>query len=205
MCGQADSMGAMNAGLPSRFRAAFLAVAREGSAADTLRAAALAGHLGAWTTALTGTVTEACRTLGLRASAKGHKLDLLPVPRSEYLALDVTAFAPGPRRWIFPTVVAELENQTDPDFIAYALWKVLTVRAELRVVFCYRKERDAVGELVSYLNREVVEALGVATRAGLDGETLLVVGSRAEVSTFPHGFFAWFVLERNAGRFTTLH
>src|SRR5580700_5307780 len=47
---------------------------------------------------LTTTVVEACGVIGLRASAKGHELDLLPVPRSEYLALDVTAFAEGPRR-----------------------------------------------------------------------------------------------------------
>lgn len=195
----------MRAALRDEFRKAFFAAARDGSASLRLREAGRNGPLGEWTKALTTTVVEACGAIGLRASAKGHELDLLPVPRSEYLALDVTAFTEGPRRWIYPTLVAELENQTKADFIAYSLWKVLTVRAALRVVFCYRKEREAVGELVSYLNREVVEALGVATRADLDGETLLVVGTRAEASTFPHGFFAWFALERNAGRFTTLH
>jgi len=191
---------------PARqFRAAFFAAARDGSAALRLRETGLSGSLSEWTKALTTTVVEACGTIGLRASAKGHELDLLPVARSEYLALDVTAFAEGPRRWLYPTLIAELENQVKADFIAYSLWKVLTVRAALRIVFCYRKEREAVGELVSYLNHEVVEALGVAARAGLEGETLLVVGTRAEASTFPHGFFAWFALERNAGRFTTLH
>lgn len=191
--------------LKEQFRAAFVTSAANGSAAHRLREAGLNGSLAAWTKALTTTVVEACEGVGLRASAKGHELDLLPVARSEYLALDVTAFAEGPRRWLYPTLIAELENQAKADFIAYSLWKVLAVRAALRIVFCYRKEREAVGELVSYLNREVVEALGVATRAGLEGETLLVVGTRAEASTFPHGFFAWFALERNAGRFTTLH
>ena len=195
----------MNKTLSHRFREAFFAAARDGSASLRLREAGLKGPLGEWTKALTTTVVEACGAIGLRASAKGHELDLLPVARSEYLALDVMAFAEGPRRWLYPTLVAELENQTKADFIAYSLWKVLAVRAGLRVVFCYRKEREAVGELVSYLNREVVEALGVAARAGLEGETLLVVGTRADASTFPHGFFAWFALERNAGHFTTLH
>lgn len=195
----------MRANLRDEFRSAFFTAARDGSASTRLREAGLNGPLGEWTKALTTTVVEACDGVGLRASAKGHELDLLPVARSEYLALDVTAFAEGPRRWLFPTLIAELENQVKADFIAYSLWKVLAVRAALRIVFCYRKEREAVGELVSYLNREVVEALGVATRAGLEGETLLVVGTRAEASTFPHGFFAWFALERNAGRFTTLH
>ena len=195
----------MRAHLREEFRTAFFTAAQDGSASVGLREAGLHGSLGEWTKALTTTVVEACSAVGLRASAKGHELDLLPVPRSEYLALDVTAFAEGLRRWIYPTLIAELENQANQDFIAYALWKVLAVRADLRIVFCYRKEREAVGELVSYLNREVVEALGVATRAGLEGETLLVVGTRAEASTFPHGFFTWFALERNAGRFTTLH
>lgn len=195
----------MRANLREEFRAAFFTAAQDGPASARLRDAALRGPLGEWTRALTTTVVEVCGAVGLRASAKGHELDLLPVPRSEYLALDVTAFAEGPRRWIYPTLIAELENQVNRDFIAYALWKVLAVRADLRIVFCYRKERDAVGELVSYLNREVVEALGVAARAGLEGETLLIVGTRGEASTFPHGFFAWFTLERNAGRFTTLH
>jgi hypothetical protein len=195
----------MSTDLSPRFRSAFFTAAQDGSASACLREAGLHGSLGEWTQALTTTVVEACEAIGLRASAKGHELDLLPVPRSEYLALDVTAFAEGPRRWIYPTLIAELENQVNPVFIAYALWKVLAVRAGLRVVLCYRKEREAVGELVSYLNREVVEALGVAARAGLEGETLLIVGTRGEASTFPHGFFAWFTLERNAGRFTTLH
>lgn len=195
----------MDRPLKEEFREAFFVAARDGSASLRLRETGLNGPLGGWTKALTTTVVEACGAIGLRASAKGHELDLLPVARSEYLALDVTAFADGPRRWLYPTLIAELENQVKPDFIAYSLWKVLAVRAALRIVFCYRKEREAVGELVSYLNSEVVEALGVAARAGLEGETLLVIGTRAEASTFPHGFFAWFALERNAGRFTTLH
>lgn len=32
----------------------------------------------------------------------------------------------------------ELENSRDSERIAYSLWKVLCVRAELRIVFCYR-------------------------------------------------------------------
>ena len=34
------------------------------------------------------------------------------------------------------------------------------------------------------------------------GETLLIVGSRAEESTFPYGSFKGWVLDKNTGRFT---
>ena len=39
----------------------------------------------------------------------------------------------------FPVAIFELENCGDEDRIAYSLWKLLCVKAELRVVFCYRK------------------------------------------------------------------
>src|SRR5688500_11719023 len=97
--------------LSATFRDDYFATARDGSASARLREAGLSGRLGEWTKSLTTTVVEACGAIGLRASGKGHELDLLPVPRSEYLALDVTAFAEGPRRWLYPTLVAELENQ----------------------------------------------------------------------------------------------
>ena len=35
----------------------------------------------------------------------------------------------------------------------------------------------------------------------LVGETLLIVGSRAEESTFPYGFFKDWVLDKNTGHF----
>lgn len=85
---------------------------------------------------MTDAAVRTCSALGLMASAKGHKLELLPIRRSEYLVLDVMAFAEGPNRWRFPTVVMELENNAREDQIAYSLWKVLSVRAELRIVFC---------------------------------------------------------------------
>ena len=43
--------------------------------------------------------------------------------------------------------VIELENSSREDMIAYSLWKVLCVRADLRVVFCYRKQRRSYSEL----------------------------------------------------------
>ena len=43
----------------------------------------------------------------------------------------------------------------------------------------------------------------IEQRTGLDGETLSVVGSRGEAGTFPYGFFKWWRLEKNTGKFET--
>jgi len=186
---------------PVRFRSALFETLRDERHAEPLRAAALAGRLMPWTTALTSAAVEACQRLGWRASAKGHHAELLPVSRGEYLNLDVMAFGAGESSWRFPLAVMELENQTREDSIAYSLWKLLSVRAELRVLFCYRKEAAEAGPLRKHLQEQVVEAMGIGNRVKLEGSTVLVIGRRGEAETFPNGFFAWWRLETNTGRF----
>lgn len=183
------------------FRQALLNTLRDERHAAPLRDAALIGRLMPWTKALTTASVEACQQLGWKASAKGHHAELLPVSRGEYLNLDVMAFGPGETRWRFPLAVMELENQSREDFIAYSLWKLLTVRAELRVLFCYRKETAEAAPLRRHLQEQVIDAMGIRARAGLEGKTLLVIGRRAEIETFPHGFFGWWELDVNTGRF----
>ena len=191
----------MSAHPREQFRGAFYDSLRVTERAAPLKEAALAGRLGAWTQALTAVAVETGRKMGWKVSAKSHKLDLLPVQRSEYLGLDVIAFADGEKRWRFPAAVMELENSADVDQIAYSLWKVLSVRATLRVVFCYRRSSDQVPTLVKHLREEVIEAMGLAGRVKLEGQTVLVVGSRNESETFPYGFFNWWELDTNTGRF----
>ena len=94
--------------LTTRFREAFFAVVQADELATKLKDAALTSNLGAWTSALTDAAIKTCSSLTLMASAKGHKLELLPIHRSEYLALDVMAFAEGKKRWRFPVAVMEL-------------------------------------------------------------------------------------------------
>src|SRR5262249_30915014 len=140
--------------------------------------------------------------MGWGGAARGHTSDLLPVPRSEYLALDVVAFEiSGDRRWRFPVGVFELENSPADDMVAYALWKTLCVRTNLRVVFCYRRNAGEGAELVRRLSDEVVETTEISARSGLLGETLLVVGSRSEAAAFPYGFFKDWILDINTARF----
>ena len=126
-------------------------------AAQPLREAALAGRLGDWTTCLTRAVVQSCKELGWVAAARGHLVDVLPVPRNEYLALDVMAFqSTTGNRWPFPVAVFELENSPDDDRVAYALWKLLSIRASLRVLFAYRWESAEGSVLAGYLAENVV-------------------------------------------------
>jgi hypothetical protein len=187
--------------LSGTWQSAFWQTVRRHTNADQLRDAALQGRLGDWTQALTDVVVAACEALDWQAAAKGHPLDLLPESRHEYLALDVVAFAPAEPRWRFPVAAMELENSRDDDRIAYSLWKVLCVRTDLRVVFCYRRRAEQGAALVRSLGTEVVGALSVNERMALRGETLVVVGSRDDASTFPYGFFTWWSLDKNTGIF----
>jgi hypothetical protein len=183
------------------WREALLHAVQQHGYAGALKDASLSGTLGQWTKLLTAAVVETCESMGWQASAIGHKLELLPVAMSEYLALDVTAFGDGIKLWRFPKAVVELENSLKDDRIAYSLWKVLSVRADLRVVICYRKTSDEASALVHHLGQEVVQAMGLVGRASLHGETLVVVGSRNEADVFPYGFFKWWRLDTNTGRF----
>jgi len=190
--------------LGTTWRSAFNEVVRRRQDAEALKQASMHGPLRKWTRLLTGSVVETCEKLGWPASARGHKLELLPVAQSEYLAMDAMAFADGEKRWRFPKAVLELENSLQDDRIAYALWKVLCVRADLRVVMCYRKTSDEVSALVQWLGQDVVEAMGLHGRVALQGETLVVVGSREESAYFPYGFFKWWKLNPNTGTFHLL-
>jgi hypothetical protein len=176
--------------------------ARHHESAAGLREAALASRLADWTRVLTAVVVGSCGAMEWQAAAKGHQSRLLPVSRQEYLGLDVIAFeSDGRKKWRFPVAVFELENSTEDDRVAYSLWKVLCIRAQLRVVFCYRDDGMKGARLVRHLSGELAQAMPVSERASLSGETLLVVGSRDEAKTFPYGFFKDWIYEANIGRF----
>jgi hypothetical protein len=169
-----------------RWFGAFMGTVKTHEAATTLREAMQTGVLKHWTQALTGIVVGTFAEMGWRGAARGHRSDLLPVSRSEYLALDVVAFEiAGDRRWRFPVGIFELENSPVDDLVAYSLWKVLCVRASMRVVFCYRRDASEGAKLVRHLAEEVVQSMEIPTRSGVGGETLVIVGSRSETSTLP--------------------
>lgn len=189
-------------GLATRWASQFYATLLDDrAAAEELREASLSSDLARWTASLTAVVARSIEALGLSPTAKGFRCVVLPVRRSEYLGQDVMAFETAGTGWKFPVAVYELENSADDDLVAYSLWKVLCVGCGLRVVFCYRPNADAAAPLVTQLASTVVSAIPIAERSALSGETLVVVGSRNEASTFPYGFFQAWKLNQNTGRF----
>ena len=163
--------------------------------------AALNEQLGDWTRELTSVVVKSCEAIELQATAIGHNLELLPISQFEYLSLDVMAFSDGTKQWRYPVAVFELENSKDNNRIAYSLWKVLCVRADLGVVFCYRRSSDEGSALVRFLRDEVIHAMDLENRLKLEGQTIVIVGSRDDSGTFPYGFFKWWTLDINIGTF----
>ena len=175
--------------IATQWKEAFLQTVRLHDNISILRRAAMDEQLSDWTAYLTDAVVQSCECLGWQAAAIGHELDALPIPHSEYLKLDVMAFSPKDTKWRFPIAVFELENSKDEDRIAYSLWKVLCVMADMRIVFCYRHLPEQGTALIRMLGQEVVKALPIERRMSLVGETIIVVGSRNDSSTFPFGFF----------------
>lgn len=199
---QEEEPGTMTGG---RWKEAFFQSVQQYEGASLLRDAALKENLTDWTRYLTEAVVQTCRSMGWQAAARGHELDMLPISRFEYLSLDVVAFISGSdTSWRFPVGVTELENSQDEERIAYSLWKVLCVRSNLRIVFCYRRLSSQGPALVSYLSQEVVKALPIEDRMNLKGETFLVVGSRNDSASFPYGFFKWWRLDNNTGNFNVM-
>ena len=117
------------------------------------------------------------------------------------MGIDVMAFEKSDTPWIFPQAAIELENSAQDAKVSYALWKVLNVKAKLRVVFCYRPEAQEGTRLVKYLANQVIDSMGIVRRSEMKGETLVVVGYRNRAETFPYSFFKWWILNANTGQF----
>ncbi len=128
-------------------------------------------------------------------AARGQMSRILPIPRQEYLGLDVLAFPKrGSPRWTKPVMAFELENSPHEAAIAYALWRVCMVRVAWGGVFCYQREPDQVGEIPRAL-ADLVRALAP------DMELMVVVGTRSCAEDFPDGFFRPYRWDVNYKRF----
>ncbi len=169
--------------------------------AEILKDSAVQSKLKPWTSAITALAVRSFQEMGYSASARGHRLDRLPVNRNEYLSLDVIALPKEGFRWCFPVAIVELENSAKDDLVAYALWKLLCVRAGIRALFCYRNEEEKASALVKHLRDEILQAIPLEMRLALEGDLLLIVGTRGEAQSFPYGFFKWWCLDRGTATF----
>jgi hypothetical protein len=186
-----------------QWQAAFLQHVQDPATATPLKESAIAEQLADWTTCLTAAVVCSCEALRWRATGKGHPSALLPQAGQEYLGIDVMAFAAPAEgvRWPLPLAVFELENARAGNRVAYSLWKVLCVRAALRMVFAYRPDWEQSRALVAMLEKDVIRGLRLEECSAITGQTVVVVGNRGEGETFPWGYFKFWMLNTNLGRF----
>lgn len=182
---------------------AFRDVVAEPDIATPLKTASLAEDLKSWTTCLTASVVTSCSHLTWKASAKGHPSEEIPKPGQEYLNIDVMAFESRPEnaRWALPIAVFELENARTDTRIAYSLWKVLCVRAQLRVVFAFRRDWESSRRTVSDVCQDVIGGMSPVDRMEINGETVIIVGNRGDGDSFPWGYFKCWRLDPSRGVF----
>lgn len=147
----------MASNLARHWRDAFWQTSQAYETAQRLREAANTERLGLWTQELTSVVIETCQAVGLQAAAKRNILDLLPIRRQEYLAIDVMTF---PRSRTRPCCVTWAARFSSP--------------------------------------------LALEDRAKIEGQTLLVIGSRSDAARFPYGFFKWWELSHNSSSFSLI-
>jgi hypothetical protein len=178
------------------WRDAFVDQIRGPTMMEALKQAARTEERQSWTNNLTTVVVRACEALGWVAAAKWNPSRRMPQKGKEYLSIDVMAFPAGAAPlWPFPLAVFELENKYQR--VAYSLWRVMCIRGSLRVVIAYRRDWEESRELVAKLTEDVIGGI----RSGLDGQTILVVGNRGEGENFPWGYFKFWMLNSNLGRF----
>lgn len=186
------------------FREAFHHCLRSETAGAQLRDAAINRRMADWTEALTNLVVESCRVQGWTACARWNPNEVLPQVQKEYLTLDVTAFPTTRKGWQPPLAAIELENNASKQKIAYCLWKLLSVNAGFRSLFCYREKTEEAAELLRYLRKEVVQAFTSEERGHIRGPTLICIGTRGDAETFPHGFFRWWRVNFNTSNFEVI-
>jgi len=76
----------------------------------------------------------------------------------------------------------------------------MCTRAQLRVVFCYRREPQQASALVKEIQDMVFTNLKPNEFKSFEN-TMIVVGSRNKSDTFPYGFFKEWVLDIQMGKF----
>lgn len=194
----------MRTDLVTTWRSSFGICVQQPDIAERLKVASLQADMKSWTNESTTAIVKSCEATGWAAAAKWNPCRRLPKAGQEFLGVDVMAFPPEAEncpRWPWPLAVFELENSASDDRVSYSLWKVLCVRAEMRVVFAYRPDWEQGRKLVAAVCDDVIGALKTEQQSAIDGQVVMVVGSRGEGETFPWGYFKFWVFNRNVGRF----
>ena len=93
-----------------------------------------------------------------------------------------------------PKAVVELENNFDTNKITYCAWKLLCVRAPIRVLICYQKEMDNVTSLTKHLE-DVIWQRGLMKHD--TGELLIIIGNDKKGKSDWEDYFSIFEWRSN--------
>ena len=75
--------------------------------------------------------------------------------------------------FILPRAVVELENSYEVKKISYCLWKILCLRAPIRVLICYQRDTKGVTSLAKRLEGIIWQG---SLMKGTDGDLLVIIG-----------------------------
>lgn len=84
--------------------------------------------------------------------------------------------------FVLPRAVVELENSYDIGRISYALWKILCIRAPIRVLICYQKSADKIASLKQRLETVIWQG---SLMKGTDGDLLIIIGDDSAEAKMP--------------------
>jgi hypothetical protein len=76
--------------------------------------------------------------------------------------------------FVLPRAVVELENSFDINKITYCAWKILCVRAPIRVLICYQKGMDNITSLAKHLENVIWQR---DLLKGDNGDLFIIVGN----------------------------
>lgn len=97
-------------------------------------------------------------------------IDAVFIDKSEY---DLPEERKGWDPFVLPRAVVELENYYDRMKISYCLWKILCVRAPIRVLICYQSNANNVLTLKQHLESIIWQG---SLMKGTDGDLFVIIG-----------------------------
>lgn len=111
------------------------------------------------------------RRPGEKLSGEYFNIDVMFIDDAEY---DLSGEERDP--CVLPRAVIELENYYGPQKISYCLWKILCVRAPIRVLVCCQESNNKVATLKQQLENIIWR--GSLTK-GSDGDLFVIIGDES--------------------------
>jgi hypothetical protein len=96
-------------------------------------------------------------------------IDAVFIDKAEYDLIKGSKWDP----FVLPRAVVELENRFDRNKISYCLWKILCVRAPIRVLICYQSNPNNVTTLKQHLESVIWQG---SLMKETEGDLLVIIG-----------------------------